>query len=73
MQITNIISAESENCTGEQMYVRWKERRGEEKKKKRDGFPGLIFRQLRAKHLVIFKDNKHESEEKPVSCVSASR
>lgn len=48
-----------------------KKRRG--KKKKRDGFPGLIFRKLRAKHLVIFKDNKHESEEKPVSCVSASR
>lgn len=43
MQITNIISAESENCTGEQMYVRWKERRGEEKKKKTGRIPGINF------------------------------
>ena len=49
-----ILSAESEN-SGEQMYkMERKKRKREREREKRDGFPGLIFRQLRAKRLVIF-------------------
>ena len=65
-----ILSAESENSAELKIVQDGKEeeREREREREKRDGFPGLIFRQLRAKRLVIFSDNEDESEEKPVSC-----